>query len=93
MEIEFTDRYKATGKPYPDPDTMCEGQCEGMGLYPQRISELNRAACEAKSGRLTIIGQKEKDGLPCKEDEYVFVECPDCKGTGRKWLNPLKVGQ
>ena len=24
-KYESTDRYKATGKPYPDPETMCEG--------------------------------------------------------------------
>ena len=88
MEIEFTDRYKATGKPYPDPKTMCGGKCEGMGIYPQKVSELNRACCEAKNGRLTIIGQKEKDGTPCKEDDYVFVQCPDCFGTGIKPINP-----
>lgn len=81
---EFTDRYKATGTPYPNPETMCEGNCEGMGVYPERKDELNKAAVEAKGGRLTIIGQKEKDGTPCKEDNYVFVQCPDCNGTGRK---------
>ena len=32
--IEFTDRYKALGIPYPDPKTMCDGQCEGVGMYP-----------------------------------------------------------
>ena len=32
--IEIVDRYSATGTPYPDPDTMCIGQCEGMGAVP-----------------------------------------------------------
>ena len=33
-EIEFSDRYRALGVPYPDPDTVCKGQCEGLGVYP-----------------------------------------------------------
>ena len=33
MPIEFTDRYLATGTPYPDPNTSCD-ECEGMGCYP-----------------------------------------------------------
>ncbi len=33
-QIEFTDRYQALGIPYPDPETMCHGQCEGTGFYP-----------------------------------------------------------
>lgn len=33
--LQFTDRYQALGMPYPDPATMCQGQCEGTGIYPQ----------------------------------------------------------
>ena len=33
-QIELVDRYSATGTPYPDPKTMCQGQCEGMGWLP-----------------------------------------------------------
>lgn len=82
--MEFTDRYEATRTPYPDPKTMCDGNCEGMGVYPENKAELNADACKAKGGRLIIIGQKEKNGTPCEEDNYVFVQCPDCKGTGKK---------
>ena len=32
--IEFTSRYEALGIPFPDPETMCHGQCEGIGFYP-----------------------------------------------------------
>lgn len=38
-DFEFTDRYKAAGIPYPNPQTMCKGQCEGMGFYPLHIGE------------------------------------------------------
>lgn len=34
-DIEFTDRYKQLGIPYHEPETCCEGQCEGTGFYPQ----------------------------------------------------------
>ena len=33
--MDFTDRYKAIGIPYPDPETMCQGPCEGVGIYPE----------------------------------------------------------
>ena len=32
MNVELSDRYNATGTPYPDKDSCHE--CEGMGLYP-----------------------------------------------------------
>lgn len=32
--IQFTDRYQALGIPYPNPKTMCKGQCEGTGWVP-----------------------------------------------------------
>lgn len=35
-EFEFTDRY---GGSYPDPSTVCRGQCEGIGRYPQHASD------------------------------------------------------
>jgi hypothetical protein len=33
-EYEFTDRYEALGIPYPNPETMCKGHCDGVGFYP-----------------------------------------------------------
>lgn len=66
MGIEFSDRYSASGRPRPDPATVCKGQCEGMGFYPSN----------------------DKSEWPpgAKPDEvgYVFVQCRDCDGTGRR---------
>ena len=31
--LTITDRY---GGNYPDPDSVCEGQCEGLGCYPSQ---------------------------------------------------------
>ena len=33
------DRYSATGTPYPDPATICLGQCEGTGCVPIQSDE------------------------------------------------------
>ena len=33
-ENVFTDRYAGN---YPDPETVCQGDCEGMGCYPEKI--------------------------------------------------------
>lgn len=82
QKIEISDRYSATGTPYPD-ENSCD-ECEGMGLYPERKDNLNAEACKSPTGRLIIIGQKEDTGSPCEEDGFVFVECPICKGTKKK---------
>ena len=79
---EITDRYKATGTPYPNKDSCDE--CDGMGLYPIQKNNLNKEACKSPTGRLLIIGQKEKDRTPMKEDQFVFVQCPFCGGTKKK---------
>lgn len=79
--MEITDRYKATGTPYPD-ENSCD-ECEGMGVYPQKKDTLNKEACKAPCGEITIIGQKGKDDKPIKDDNWVFIRCPYCKG-GRK---------
>lgn len=80
--MDITDRYQATGIPYPD-ENSCD-ECDGMGVYPEQRDILNKAACESPTGRLLIIGQKEKDGSPVEEDGWIFVQCPHCNGTRKK---------
>lgn len=70
-KYEFTDRYKALGISYPDPETMCEGQCEGTGWYPEDNQE-NPLWQEAHNK-----SNEEK----C--DGWHFIKCPDCNGTGK----------
>ena len=41
MTFQFSDRYSATGTPYPDPETVCRGQCEGMGVVPVHVDEFD----------------------------------------------------
>lgn len=81
-KIEIVDRYSATGIPRPDANS-CE-ECEGMGVYPTSEKELNKQACASPTGKLIIIGQKERDGSPMEDDGYLFVQCPYCNGTRKK---------
>jgi hypothetical protein len=75
-EIQFTDRYQAMGIPYPDPETMCKGQCEGTGVVP--VSKYQEENPELL--RLWKEAEKKEHA----EDGWHFVQCPDCKGTGKK---------
>ncbi len=72
MKITFTDRYKATGTPYPDPKTMCLGQCEGMGVVPIKVGD-NREVFR----KLWEKAESESHS----DDGWHFVTCPDCNGT------------
>lgn len=78
----FTDRYQVTGTPYPTKDS-CDW-CDGMGISPLHKSEENKNACKTSHGKLVIVGQKEKDGSPCEDNDYFFVKCPECFGTRKK---------
>ncbi len=86
-KVIFEDRYSATGTPYPD-ENSCD-DCDGMGLYPCKVENLNGEACETEDNRLVIIGQKEADGSPMPHDGWLIVQCPTCKGTRKKAPNQL----
>jgi hypothetical protein len=38
MSFDFTSRYEALGI-QPNPEITCKGQCDGIGRYPQSISD------------------------------------------------------
>ena len=78
----FENRYSATGTPLPDANSCNE--CEGMGLFPAKASELNELACSSKDGVITIIGQKDEEGKPMPDDGWLIVRCPVCKGSRKK---------
>lgn len=72
-DIQYTNRYEALGIPYPNPETMCKGQCEGVGLYPvngrdiysntaEEINEwlkLHHAHCSFKGTLVSILSHWE----------------------------------
>lgn len=78
--IEFTDRYKATGTPYPDPATMCNGQCEGMGCYPLYLDG-SESDYEREQWNLKEATNPTPDG-------YHFIQCGECGGTGKRVGGP-----
>lgn len=94
--FEYTDRYQATGRPYPKALTVCPGQCEGMGCYPHRAHEplpsyyekyphmvsSVRATYEDETEheRREVARIQEEEGVA--EDGYYFVTCADCRGRG-----------
>ena len=102
MSYEFTDRYKAMGIPYPDPNTMCKGQCDGVGFYPQSIGDPHISPMELylwtkehgkNHGLLYLLKLWLKGYFQYSFkyafscDGYHFITCPDCKGTGKNNAN------
>ena len=83
-QIIATDRYQALGIPYPDVETVCQGQCEGTGYVP--IFGNNKgilkipADMEEPWRSLWLTAEVKK---PSK-DGWHFVVCPDCMGTGKR---------
>lgn len=77
MTIEFTDRYQAIGMKYPDPKTMCSGDCEGIGRYPVKMSDDDLTPHEDQE--IARVLQENKQDL---SDGYAFIKCRECNGTG-----------
>ena len=71
--FEIVDRYTALGIPHPEPDTVCQGHCEGTGFVP------------VKKDHQDPVFRKlweEAEALEPTDDGYHFVECPSCLGKG-----------
>lgn len=81
--IEATDRY---GGNWPDPSTVCEGQCDGMGMFPAYDPAYDVRAgepdhCMPAKDDAEMIRQA---GVTPGPDGYAFLKCRDCGGTGKK---------
>ena len=75
MTIEFTDRYRALGIPYPEPATMCLGQCEGTGWVPIIKDDM-----EEPFRTLWLEAEANEPA----DNGWHFVKCPDCNGSGKR---------
>ena len=75
VELVATDRYQALGIPYPDPETVCAGQCEGTGYVPIKVTDMREPWHS-----LWLKAEAEKP----TDDGWHFVKCPDCGGTGKR---------
>ena len=71
-KFKATDRY---GGAYPNPETVCKGQCEGMGVVP-----ISKDDMEEPWRTLWLEAEKKKPS----DDGTHFVKCPECNGTGNR---------
>lgn len=81
---EFTSRYEVLGVEPPNPATMCQGQCEGLGVYPHRTGVEDETPYERETW-LTAHNAPDAhkdDNGEC--DGYHFIKCPDCGGSGKR---------
>lgn len=82
-EIEFVDRYSATGTPTPNKWTVCRGHCEGMGLYPMPMQEWERTPSRERPHICPQRDENDAWDFP-PADGYLFVWCEKCNGSGRR---------
>lgn len=72
------DRYQALGISYPDVKTMCKGQCEGTGIVP-----IHKKDNQEPWSTLWLEAEKRSKST----DDWHFIKCPDCNGTGVRKCN------
>jgi hypothetical protein len=94
LDVSFTDRYDGI-MPRPDPLTMCDGECEGMGVVPVFMDTPAAAQRRGEGGasvakpadetdpRLVDLWKAAEAAKPA-DDGWHFVGCPDCGGTGKR---------
>jgi hypothetical protein len=96
-DIEFVDRYSATGTPYPHLLTACF-ECEGMGCYPVKDPRIEYGPgelipVEGKYTRWELhqIDLQIAENGP-EEDGWYFIKCPVCLGTCKvsRWRSLLR---
>jgi hypothetical protein len=73
--VQIVDRYDGN---YPDPETMCKGQCEGLGWVPVHKNYPND-----EEGPWHDLWE-EAEIINPSEDGWHFVTCPTCGGTGKR---------
>jgi hypothetical protein len=76
---EYTDRYAALGMAWPNPATVCLGQCEGTGVYPMGREIPQRP------GQLVPAGPREysTSEVEAWEKEHT-ASCLSIRGRARK---------
>lgn len=82
--IEWTDRYQALGMPYPNPETMCGGQCEGTGFVPIARGDVGECLGISQPEEPFLSLWLEAEKTSPSDDGWHFVRCPDCNGEGKK---------
>jgi hypothetical protein len=78
----FTDRYQSLNIPYPNPKTVCQGQCEGTGWVPVYIG----CDYQGETDLQLIEAWHDAEDENPTDDGWHFVRCPACGGTGLRGL-------
>lgn len=82
--LEYADRYPV---PPPSPNTVCTGQCEGMGWIPVYLGEGDDDRSvygPDETDPELIAAWYAADVVSKTDDGWHFVKCPECGGTGVK---------
>ena len=99
MGVEVCSRYGEGSAAFPDPATICSGQCEGMGYYPQHRDWSEEGAPSVawdeahRRGhgpvaffRILRLTRDLRYALreATRCDGWHFIVCEQCGGTGRR---------
>jgi hypothetical protein len=85
--IQFVDRYSVLGIPRPNPETICGGNCEGTGWYP----EISRNDQWLKAHLVMAVKSFGRHLFEC--EGWHFLKCETCGGTGRIKGEPSVWGE
>lgn len=84
VNLNAVTRYGPAGSPLPDPETMCLGQCEGLGYYPTTGKAAHNTAEEQKrwqEAHTAPNAHLDEHGNTQECDGWHFLKCPDCEGS------------
>lgn len=92
-ELIGTDRYEALGIPPPDPETACDGECEGTGVVPVYMHKGDpkyphgARPFDEEDPELTRRWEAA-EAQSAADDGYHFVTCPTCEGSRLRVATP-----
>lgn len=89
--VVWEDRYTALGLPYPDPETICQGQCEGLGVVPIYFADnlpydpmrVGVSYTDHEINYWKHLWDKAEAEAHA-DDGWHFVKCPECGGSGKR---------
>jgi 8-oxo-dGTP pyrophosphatase MutT (NUDIX family)/2'-5' RNA ligase len=76
--IEIVTRYGTGADAFPDPATLCPGDCEGMGVVPIKLDYL-----EGPDLEIYLPLWEAAEAVEPDPSGWHFVPCPTCGGSGK----------
>lgn len=95
-------RYGDGADALPDPEAMCPGDCEGMGVVPIDRSIMGLDALDGEAVGILYSPEdvalyrplwEEAEAQEPSEDGWHFVKCPTCGGTGKRLPAKQAIGE